>query len=67
MKKTMIAIALLASMLMLASCDTPGNSPASSAPDSAAEQTTETSESADTAETTAEGACYNFNRLIFSR
>lgn len=63
MKKTMIAIALLASMLMLASCDTPGNSPAASAPDSAAEQTTETAESTDTAETTTESAAETVTEL----
>ena len=63
MKKTIIAIALLASMLMLASCDTPGNSPAASAPDSAAEQTTETAESTDTAETTTESAAETVTEL----
>ena len=63
MKKTMIAIALLASMLMLASCDTPGNSPAASAPDSAAEQTTETAESTDIAETTTESAAETVTEL----
>ena len=63
MKKTMIAIALLASMLMLASCDTPGNSPAASAPDSDAEQTTETAESTDTAETTTESAAETVTEL----
>ena len=63
MKKTMIAIALLASMLMLASCDTPGNSPAASAPDSAAEQTTETAASTDTAETTTESAAETVTEL----
>ena len=63
MKKTMIAIALLASMLMLASCDTLGNSSAASAPDSAAEQTTETAESTDTAETTTESAAETVTEL----
>lgn len=63
MKKTMIAIALLASMLMLASCDSPGNSPAASAPDSAAEQMTETAESTDTAETATESAAETVTEL----
>lgn len=63
MKKTMIAIAFLASMLMLASCDTPGGSPAASAPDSAAEQTTATAESTDTAETTTESAAETVTEL----
>lgn len=63
MKKTMIAIALLASMLMLAFCDTLGNSSAASAPDSAAEQTTETAESTDTAETTTESAAETVTEL----
>ena len=51
MKKMMMTAAILAAMLVLASCETPGESPAASAPDSVAEQTTE---SAPAAETTAE-------------
>ena len=63
MKKTMIVISLLASALLLASCDTPDVSSTASAPDSAAEQTTAVTESTDTAETTAETAAESVTEL----
>ncbi|MBR6717378.1 MAG: hypothetical protein IKI77_03425 [Oscillospiraceae bacterium] len=48
MKKLMIMTALLAAMLMLTSCETPGESTDSSAPDSVAEQTAEVTTAGET-------------------
>ena len=53
MKKSIIAISLLASMLVLASCDTPGGTPTASVADSAAEQTAAVTETTSAAETAA--------------
>lgn len=53
MKKSMIIAALLASALVLASCDTPDGSPSASVPDSAAVQTTAQAEITAVSETTA--------------
>ena len=53
MKKSMMIAALLASALVLASCDTPDGSPSASVPDSAAVQTTAQAEITAVSETTA--------------